>query len=457
MSNFKSAKLKSQVIRVKCKHKKCKERSNILKDEMIFKTYRLVNIFKIFTNSVFSRRNCLHKGGAPVLKKTLQFPKIDRLRALKRELLSAPDTAPSGCVEAIRDYLWLQKQLVGFPGCSITIIHKNRVIMNEGLGYIDLENRVAATSESVYRIASISKTLTSTALGVLLYRKQLQLDDSITKTQSKYDITIRQCASHTSGIRHYNPKSNEFLSQTRYESSKQALKIFEKDPLLFVPGTNFYYSTYNYTVLSAIIESITKQSFESFLQTQVFCPLQMDHTYCEYHSPIIPHRSKQYKRNDSHTQLINAPFVDNSNKFAGGGVLSTSWDIAWFGHVLINRMDDELLLPKDVVLQLLAPYKRQNIDNKDSSENMLLTSKDGKKYGYGIGWKVQISDVCKSANGDDIVYLLEASHSGGACGGSSFLLVRPKEQLVVCIMINFDDAPVTAIATQIAQIVESLI
>ena len=91
------------------------------------------------------------------------------------------------------------------PGLSITVANKNEILWSEGLGFADIENKTPVKLNSKFRIGSISKSLTSIALGNLLEEGKINLNDTVQKSvpyfpKKKYPITIEDIASHTSGI-----------------------------------------------------------------------------------------------------------------------------------------------------------------------------------------------------------------------------------------------------------------
>ena len=241
-------------------------------------------------------------------------------------------------------------------------------------------------------------------------------------------ITIEQLCCHQSGIRSY--QKNEFHSAVSYSNCMDTLDIFKNDTLEFKPGTDFLYSTYNYSVLSAIMESVTNRKFIHFMEDEVISKLKMHHTFYETNNNVMNHRSAQYIRkkdaNDlmirtksdvmqskgqpvhsrERLRLYNAPFVDNSNKFAGGGYVSTAEDIAILGN--------------DVVLGdfLSENVKRQLFLDVDNEHN------------YGMGWMVFRNEERQ---------ITEISHSGGSVGGCSHLLVVPEERLVIALLMNLEN------------------
>jgi serine beta-lactamase-like protein LACTB, mitochondrial len=262
-----------------------------------------------------------------------------------------------------------------------------------------------------FRIGSVSKSLTSTALGLLYESGKIDLDAPVQKyvpsfPVKAYPITTREIAGHLAGLRHYGP--GEFLSSRHYDNVLESLSIFSNDTLLFRPGDKYSYSTYGFVLVSAVVEGASGESFLPFMQRHVFDPLGLRHTTPEYLDSIIPDRARFYTRNDSTSPIINAPYVDNSNKWAGGGFLSTTEDLALFG--------DEMITAK-----ILKP----------STVDLLWTSQKttaGKATGYGLGWFVSTDSA-----GRQIV-----RHGGGSDGGTAMLILYPKQRVVFAFLFNSD-------------------
>ncbi len=226
-------------------------------------------------------------------------------------------------------------------------------------------------------------------------------------------------AGHVAGVRHY--RDNEFLSNVRYRSVQEGLSIFADDPLLFEPGTRYSYSSYGWNLVSAVVEAASGESFLPFMQRHVFQPLAMQHTAPDVTDSIIPDRSRFYARTDD-GRLVNAPFVDNSYKWAGGGFLSTPEDLLRFAFAHLGA---GFLRPETVALLW-------------TSQHLL----DGEPTGYGIGWRV----------GVDASERRVVSHSGGSVGGRSLLLIFPEQQVVLAIAANITDLRYGDVPRRIAQL-----
>lgn len=314
-------------------------------------------------------------------------------------------------IEAIRQAAQFADSLrvkQGIPGISICVGTKDKILWAEGFGLADIENQVPVAVTSMFRMGSVSKSLTSLAVGRLVEEGRLDLDAPIEKyntgyARKQYSITPRQLATHTAGVRHYG--LNDGLQCIKlYKNVQDGLVIFSRDSLLFKPGTAYNYSTYGYSLLSAVIEQVSQTPFLAYMQTAIFNPLGMTHTGADYSDKLVPHRVRFYETRNG--QLVNANQVENSYKWAGGGFLSTPADLVIMGGSLLSYS----LLKKETVALLFTPQ--------------LLA--DGKNTNYGFGWRI----------GTDKKKRRIIHHGGSIDGGRTFLILYPDHNLVVAITAN---------------------
>lgn len=162
------------------------------------------------------------------------------------------------------------------PGLSVTIAKRGKILLSEGFGYADLENKVPVDpAHSKFRIGSVSKSFSAAALAVLYEHNMIDIDTAIqvyvpSFPLKQYEITVREVGGHLGGIRHY--KNSEFLSAKKYNSVLEALDIFKDDPLINEPGTAYVYSSYGWNLVSAAIESAAGEEFLSFMSRVVLIP-----------------------------------------------------------------------------------------------------------------------------------------------------------------------------------------
>jgi len=309
-------------------------------------------------------------------------------------------------------------------GWTATISKDGKTILSEGFGLANYEQQVPVYPDKTkFRIGSISKALTAAALGTLIAENKIDLDAPIQKyvpyfPEKKYPMTTRQVAGHTAGIRHY--RGDENLSSKYYPTVKEGLDIFMNDTLLFEPGTNYSYSSYGFNLLSAIMEAASGEEFLHLMQTRVFDPLGMTQTVAEHMDSLIMYRAGYY--DSSNGKVINAPYVDNSYKWAGGGFISTSEDLVRFGNAMLNNT----LFPEEVKQQLVTSQVLPN----------------GEKTGYGMGFFTGVNDFGREYYG----------HTGGSIGGCANLIIFPKEQLVVAVITNDTSAKIRGDIHELAEI-----
>ena len=174
-------------------------------------------------------------------------------------------------------------------------------------------------------------------------------------------ITVRMIAGHLGGIRHY--QGDEFLIQRHYDSVLEALKIFENDPLVSPPGTKFNYSSYGFNLVSAVIESASGENFVSYMQNRVYTPLGLVHTTADDNKQVVEERSRFYELPKG-GKVVNAPYVDNSYKWAGGGLLSTAEDLTRFGSAMLQPgLLDARSLQTMLTPRRQPPVKRQGMES----------------------------------------------------------------------------------------------
>src|SRR5262245_57518666 len=170
------------------------------------------------------------------------------------------------------------KDRLHIPALSVALVVNGELRFAAAYGIADVENSVAATPATVFRIASTSKPLAAVAAMQLAERGALDLDAPVQKYApafpvKRFPITTRQVLAHMSGIRNYRPGEGE--RTTRYGSLTDALSIFKDDELDHEPGARFTYTTFGYTLLGVIIEGASGRSFEDYMREQLFTPAGM--------------------------------------------------------------------------------------------------------------------------------------------------------------------------------------
>ncbi|MEQ8241459.1 MAG: serine hydrolase [Cyclobacteriaceae bacterium] len=314
-------------------------------------------------------------------------------------------------IEKARFLIQHHQQQTQIPGVQVALIVRDSLIWSESFGYSNLEKRTPVEKTTKFRIASISKSLTSIALGEMIEQEQIDIDKDIRFylpefPEKEYPITARQLASSTAGIRHYNSDEPKYNS-VNYPDIQSSLMRFQDDPLLFEPATDYHYSSYGWVLLSAVMEKASGKPF-SQLMAETWEELGMAHTTFDYPDKKTENVSRFYIHSKKQGRVL-APDDNRSYMYAGGGYLSTAEDLAKMASRLLKNQYLE-----DSTLQELF-----------SSQ----TLKDGTKTHYGLGWETGVSRV-----GSPIVF-----HSGSLSSARSHLVIYPDEEIVFAYLANTGD------------------
>lgn len=321
---------------------------------------------------------------------------------------------------ALRESLLATAEKLDAPGISAAISLNNEVIWAQALGYADIDEEKLASVGTQFRVGSVSKAITSVGLGKMVEDGLVELDQTVQSyvsyfDQDKADITLRQLASHTSGIRHYQPcfcfPAYESLSNRQFDSMKESVGIFGKDALQFEPGNGFRYSTYGYTLLSAAMEEASGEPFLDYMQSKVFMPLDMTHTSGDWATKDVPERASFYiVRNGKYREAYS---VNSSYKWAGGGMLSTPTDLVKMAKALMN---DDFLQPTT---------------KAELWEPILLANGEMNPQHYALGWRIgEVAELVPEGN-------VSIVHHGGTITGSITLLILfPEYNMSIAMMVN---------------------
>ena len=256
------------------------------------------------------------------------------------------------------------------PGLSVAVATQNVVILSTALGLADVEQRLPLRTNSAHRLASLSKPVTGTIIMDLVQSGRLKLDASIRTylpdLPTAYDkVTVRQLLSHQAGVRDYR-NLDEVFSVVHYATSRDAIKPFADDPLLFEPGTKTAYSTFGFTMVGAVAEAATGEPFQGlskdFFRRYNIVGFDLDDPLA-----IIPQRVRGYSV-DKDGRISNTRAYDASNKYPAGGFTASAADYLRF---VIAVASGKVLKPE--ILQEAWTAQQTS---------------DGTMSPYGLGWGV---------------------------------------------------------------------
>jgi D-alanyl-D-alanine carboxypeptidase len=315
--------------------------------------------------------------------------------------------------DTVDDYVTAQMQKRHIPGLSLAVVKDGKVVKMRGYGLASVELGVPATEESVYQLASLTKSFTATAVMMLVEEGKLKLDDRVSQhlgglPENWSGITIRHLLTHTSGLAG-DPIPWSMDTVNKYYPQDEYLKLIVNAPLQFAPGTRYSYANSDYFLLAVIIEKVGGKPYGEFLSERIFKPLGMTATRVNDPWEVVKGRVNAYGWDN---RLVAPLQINPSQGVGSGNLLSSVADLVKFDAALRAGR----LLKKSTLEQMWTPAK--------------LTS--GEEIGYGLGWTIF------NFRGHKIV-----GHSGNTIGFASQLSLYDDGTTVIllCNMFRGDDAP----------------
>ncbi len=193
--------------------------------------------------------------------------------------------------QQVRAYADQQK----FSGC-VLVAREGKVVFSKGYGLANAEYGIPNTPATKFRLGSITKQFTATAILMLEQQGKLKVEDAVRKYVDDcpgawQPVTLHHLLTHTSGIPNFTSFPDYVRTMPLPSPPAETLKRFRDKPLAFEPGTKFSYSNSGYVLLGYIIERVSGRSYEEFLQKQIFGPLGMSDTGYDHPERVMPRRA----------------------------------------------------------------------------------------------------------------------------------------------------------------------
>ncbi|MBL4624550.1 MAG: beta-lactamase family protein [Flavobacteriales bacterium] len=277
-------------------------------------------------------------------------------------------------IEAINSFVAKQTEK-GFSG-SVLISENNNILFSKGYGFANREQEIPNNENTLYEIGSITKLFTVIAILQLADNGQLSLNDKLSKYFGKFDkpknqATINHLLIHTAGL---VPRGHEL----NYNSRKEFVESVKKTPPESIPGEKYRYTNAGYTMLAAIIEEVSKMSYEDYLTKNIFIPLNLTNT------------TTTFEIKDS---IQN--FADGySGKTLDSLKIYKTPDPVWGdrgpGGILINVND---------LHKFLVGMENKNLINNEYLQKMYAEQIEGEAYGFHVLNKPDIGKVLARGGG----------------------------------------------------------
>jgi CubicO group peptidase (beta-lactamase class C family) len=302
------------------------------------------------------------------------------------------------------------------PGVSVAVAQRGKILWEEGFGWADKENRVAATEHTMYSLASLTKPITATAVMTLVQAGKIDLDRPINDylgdaklkawIGNEREVTVRRVIDHTSGLA---SGSQFFYGDERSLKPSMDLTILRYGHLVAPAGERYDYSNLGYGVLDYVVERVSGQSFPQYMRASVFAPLGMTHSSVDIGPGLEKHQAIRY---DRMSQPI--PFYATAEPGAAA-MYSSAHDLIRFGMFFLkHRSPDQRPILSDASIDQMmrAPADLRAVEAQGGAPG-------------NVGWQVR-------RNGNYAVF----GHAGSMAGVTTELSMIPAQDISVVVLSN---------------------
>jgi CubicO group peptidase (beta-lactamase class C family) len=304
------------------------------------------------------------------------------------------------------------KQFMG----TVLVARGDQVVFSKGYGSANLEWAIPNTPQTKFRLGSVTKQFTAASILLLEERGKLKTDDLVKKylpdAPAAWDkMTIFHVLTHTAGIPNFTGFPDYRTSEPFATTPEKLVARFRDKPLEFAPGEKWNYSNSGYVLLGYLIEKISGQSYEKFVQENIFKPLGMKDSGYDSNSAVIVNRAAGYAPGANGPE--NAGFINMTIPFSAGALYSTTedllrWEQGLFGGKLLSAAS---------LAKMTTPFKND--------------------YAFGLG--------VRTVKGRKMI-----EHNGGIEGFNTDLAYYPEDKLTVAVLANLNGPAPEQIATSLA-------
>jgi len=302
-------------------------------------------------------------------------------------------------------------------GLSIAVFEGGKAVLATGYGSADLEAGIAATADTSYPIASVSKHFTAAAVLRLADQGKLSLDDPLSRffpaARPRIGaLTIRHLLDHTSGLTRGGPAPR-----------RAALSVIRRGGTARAQGEDWDYTNYSFSLLGLVIEQASGLDYARYVQDELAVPLGLTGTgYCE-DGTAVPGRGRDYQ---SGVKTVSpTPYWTEARFFAAGGLCSTVLDLVRWEKAL----EDGRVVSPAMLRAMRAPARLP----------------DGLEADYGYGTRLGLTGPHR-----------KLGHTGGGQSNKAVLARYPDDDVTVAVLLNTERANAPVTATDLEERIEQL-
>lgn len=313
------------------------------------------------------------------------------------------------------------------PGGVFLVAKDGNPLYRKAFGKANLELNVPMKPNNVFQIGSMTKQFTAVAIMMLEEQGKLNVSDAISKYIPDYpngsNISIHHLLTHTSGIKDFTKMKSIMTIAKKDLTPKELVDFFKDEPVDFEPGEQFSYNNSGYVVLGYIIELVSGNTYEDFIETNIFEKLSMNNSRYANDREIVKNRAYGYHNRGAFT---NKMYVSLSIPYASGSLMSTVDDMLTWQEAI----NDNLLVSQSTIDKV---FRKNTLNN-------------GTPFTYGYGWHL------KAIDGEPT-----REHGGSVFGFKSMGVYVPSLDIYVIGFSNCDcNSPTKATRDIVALLINNL-
>ena len=321
------------------------------------------------------------------------------------------------------------------PGLSVAIVDHDAIVYAKGFGARNVDRNLPATPDTLFGIASVTKSFTCLAIMQLVEEQKLSVDDPVDKYlpftlgSKDHPITIHHLMSHSSGIpnlgtlelviRRHSFKKEFFVPITHEDDVLRFINNANKE-IIFYPGEHFFYSNDSYTLLGYIIKKLSGMSFEEYIRQKILVPLQMTRSTLQRESFDSDSNTSLAYEIGKNNELKSAENLFSTLAAGPMGVFSSVLELTNYLRMYFHdgKFGDQQILQETLLKKMFTPYIERP-----------QTFWGTKSYGYG--WSIQQNFL-----GQELI-----DHTGQTGVSQAYLGFLPKIKIGIALTCNGNDAP----------------
>jgi len=310
------------------------------------------------------------------------------------------------------------------PGTAFLVAKNGKPIYRKAFGKANLELNVDMQPNNVFQIGSMTKQFTAMSVLMLMEEGKLKLDDDITLFIPDYptggkSLTIHHLLTHTSGVKDYTRMKSIMDIAKKDLSPKELVEFFMNEPMQFSPGEKFEYNNSGYVLLGYIVELVSGETYEDFVEKRIFQKIGMNDSRYANDREVIKNRAYGYHNRGEFT---NKMIISLHIPYASGALMSTVDGMLKWQEAINNNV----LVKQSTINKAFTKYTLNN----------------GDQLTYGYGWHLK-----------DIEGIPTREHGGSIFGYKSMAVYVPSKDIYVIGFSNCDCNSPTKVTRDIAQLV----